>query len=104
MSQDIIENVARAAGVIKHVRDFARQSERDLKKLVINEPIQDVFKVLGHQLTVHSIEVILDLDEHLPEIRAEHNRLEQVFINLVTNAIDAMDEKAARAQGPVKKH
>ncbi len=103
MSQDIIENVARAAGVIKHVRDFARQSERDLKKLVINEPIQDVFKVLGHQLTVHSIEVILDLDEHLPEIRAEHNRLEQVFINLVTNAIDAMDEKAARAQGPVKK-
>jgi PAS domain S-box-containing protein len=103
MSQDIIENVARAAGVIKHVRDFARQSERDLKKLNINDPIQDVFKVLGHQLTVHSIEVVLDLDEHLPEIRAEHNRLEQVFINLVTNAIDAMDEKSARAEGPVEK-
>ncbi|MEX1300349.1 MAG: PAS domain S-box protein [Desulfotignum sp.] len=103
MSQDIIENVGRAAGVIKHVRDFARQSERDLKKLNINDPIQDVFKVLGHQLTVHSIEVVLDLDEHLPEIRAEHNRLEQVFINLVTNAIDAMDEKSARAEGPVEK-
>jgi signal transduction histidine kinase len=52
---------------------------------------------------VHSIEVVLDLDEHLPEIRAEHNRLEQVFINLVTNAIDAMDEKSARAEGPVEK-
>jgi len=103
MSQDIIENVARAAGVIKHVRDFARQSERDLKKLNINDPIRDVFKVLGHQLTVHSIEVMLDLDEHLPEVRAEHNRLEQVFINLVTNAIDAMDEKSARAEGPVEK-
>ncbi|MDZ7666899.1 MAG: PAS domain S-box protein [Desulfotignum sp.] len=103
MSQDIIENVGRAAGVIKHVRDFARQSERDLKKLNINDPIQDVFKVLGHQLTVHSIDVVLDLDEHLPQIRAEHNRLEQVFINLVTNAIDAMDEKSARAEGPVEK-
>lgn len=103
MSQDIIENVARAAGVIKHVRDFARQSERDLKKLNINDPIRDVFKVLGHQLTVYSIEVVLDLDEHLPEVRAEHNRLEQVFINLVTNAIDAMDEKSARAEGPVGK-
>ncbi|MDT8378424.1 MAG: PAS domain S-box protein [Desulfotignum sp.] len=103
MSRDIIENVARAAGVIKHVRDFARQSERDLKKLNINDPIRDVFKVLGHQLAVHSIEVVLDLDEHLPEVRAEHNRLEQVFINLVTNAIDAMDEKSARAGGPVEK-
>jgi len=103
MSQDIIENVARAAGVIKHVRDFARQSERDLKKLNINDPIRDVFKVLGHQLTVHSIEVVLELDDHLPDVRAEHNRLEQVFINLVTNAIDAMDEKSEHADDPVEK-
>jgi C4-dicarboxylate-specific signal transduction histidine kinase len=35
----------------------------------------------------------LDLGPDLPPIMAEHNRLEQVFINLVTNAIDAMDEK-----------
>jgi len=108
MAKDIIDNVARAAGVIKHVRDFARQSERDFKKMSINEPIQDVFKVLGHQLISHQVKVDLELDENLPDInlltfglagkipdiRAEHNRLEQVFINLVTNAIDAMDEKA----------
>lgn len=103
MARDIIDNVARASGVIKHVRDFARQSERDLKKLDINDPINDVFKVLGHQLTVHSIKVKLDLDPGVPEIRAEHNRLEQVFINLVTNAIDSMDEKAEKEEGPVEK-
>lgn len=103
MANDIIDNVARASGVIKHVRDFARQSERDLKKLVINDPIQDVFKVLGHQLTVHSIKINLDLDPEIPEIRAEHNRLEQVFINLVTNAIDSMDERAEKEEGPVEK-
>jgi PAS domain S-box-containing protein len=103
MARDIIDNVARAAGVIKHVRDFARQSERDLKKLNINDPINDVFKVLGHQLTIHSIEIKLELDEDLPDIRAEHNRLEQVFINLVTNAIDAMDEKDQKIEGPVEK-
>lgn len=103
MANDIIDNVARASGVIKHVRDFARQSERALKKLNLNDPINDVFKVLGHQLTVHSVAVNLELDENLPEIRAEHNRLEQVFINLVTNAIDAMDEKADKADGPVEK-
>jgi C4-dicarboxylate-specific signal transduction histidine kinase len=104
MANDIIDNVARASGVIKHVRDFARQSERDLKKLQINDPINDVFKVLGHQLTVHSIQVKLELDPDIPEISAEHNRLEQVFINLVTNAIDSMDERAKNQEGPVEKN
>lgn len=104
MANDIIDNVARAAGVIKHVRDFARQSERDLKKLIINDPIKDVFKVLGHQLTVHSVKVKLDLDSQIPEILAEHNRLEQVFINLVTNAIDALDEKAEKEDALVEKN
>lgn len=103
IATDIIDNVARAAAVIRHVRDFSRQSERDLKKLCINDPINDVFKVLGHQVKVHSVSVELDLDESLPDIRAEHNRLEQVFINLVSNAIDAMDEKAEDSDQVVEK-
>ncbi len=96
MAHDIIDNVARAADVIKHVRDFARQSERNLKKMTINDPVNDVFKVLGHQLSVHQIKIELNLDPDIPNIMAEHNRLEQVFINLVTNAIDSMDEKAEK--------
>ncbi len=96
MAHDIIENVARAADVIKHVRDFARQSERNLTKLSINDPINDVFKVLGHQLSIHQIGVKLNLDPDIPDIMAEHNRLEQVFINLVTNAIDSIDEKVEK--------
>ncbi len=98
MARDIIDNVTRAAGVIRHVRDFSRQSERNLKKLTINDPIRDVFKVLGHQISVHSIQVKLELDPDIPEILAEHNRLEQVFINLVTNAIDSMDENAQKLE------
>jgi C4-dicarboxylate-specific signal transduction histidine kinase len=93
MSNDIVANVERASGVIKHVRDFARQSEPVRSRVKINDPVNDVFKVLGHQLKVHDVEVKLDLDPDVPDILAEHNRLEQVFINLVSNAIDAMDEK-----------
>jgi PAS domain S-box-containing protein len=96
MANDIVTNVERASGVIKHVRDFARQSEPVRSRVKINDPINDVFKVLGHQLKVHNVEVELDLDSDVPDILAEHNRLEQVFINLVSNAIDAMDEKDDR--------
>ncbi len=98
MADDIVANVERAAGVIKHVRDFARQSEPVSSRVNLNDPIKDIFKVLSHQLKVHEIDVTLDLDPDLPEIIAEHNRLEQVFINLVSNAIDAMDEKSNQPQ------
>jgi PAS domain S-box-containing protein len=98
MANDIVRNVERASGVIKHVRDFARQSEPVLSRVKINDPVNDVFKVLGHQLKVHEVEVDLDLDPEIPPILAEHNRLEQVFINLVSNAIDAMDEKDNRPE------
>ncbi len=97
MANDIVANVDRAAGVIKHVRDFARQSELVHSKVTINDPVRDVFKVLGHQLKMHDIDVALDLDPDIPDITAEHNRLEQVFINLVSNAIDAIDEKSSQA-------
>jgi len=98
MATDIVDNVARAAGVIKHVRDFARQSDVVRSRVDINAPLTDVFKVLGHQLKVHEIERVLDLDPNIACIMADHNRLEQVFINLVTNAIDAMDEKQELGQ------
>jgi PAS domain S-box-containing protein len=98
VAEDIVTNVGRASFVIKHVRDFSRQSEALRSRVNINHPIQDVFKVLGHQLKAHQIEVVLELDPQLPEVLADHNRLEQVFINLVSNAIDAMDEKSQRAE------
>jgi C4-dicarboxylate-specific signal transduction histidine kinase len=98
MAADIGKNVQRAAAIIQHMRDFARQSSATREKVNINDPIRDVFKVLGHQLRVHEVELNLDLDPELPPIVADHNRLEQVFINLVTNAVDAMDEKNNRPE------
>ena len=54
MANDIVANVQRATGIIRHVRDFARQSEVVKSKIDINDPISDVFKVLGHQIKAPS--------------------------------------------------
>uniref|UniRef100_A0A7C4W148 histidine kinase n=1 Tax=Desulfatirhabdium butyrativorans TaxID=340467 RepID=A0A7C4W148_9BACT len=96
IANDIGRNVQRAADIIRHMRDFSRQAEAVKTKISINDPIRDVLKVLGHQIKAHEVELFVSLDDDLPQILASHNRLEQVFINLVTNAVDAMDEKRAR--------
>jgi len=88
--------------VINHVRDFSRQAEFARSRVNLNDPIRDVFKILGHQLKVHQITVELDLAPDLPPVLADHNRLEQVFVNLVSNAIDAIDEKSELPGGPAE--
>lgn len=100
LANDISDNVQRAADIIRHMRDFSRQSEVVKNNVDINDPIRDVFKVMGHQLKVHKVNVTLDLCEVIPPILAEHNRLEQVFINLVSNAVDAMDEQSRKTEDP----
>jgi len=93
ITSEINSQVDRAAEIISHLRNFARPGEAISTKVDINSPIKDVFKILGQQLMIHQIEVELDLAEDLPPIMADHNRLEQVFVNLVGNAMDAIEEK-----------
>jgi signal transduction histidine kinase len=100
VAEDIVTSVERASSVITHVRDFSRQAEFARSRVNLNDPIRDVFKILGHQLKVHQITVELDLAPDLPPVLADHNRLEQVFVNLVSNAIDAIDEKNVLPNGP----
>ncbi len=94
MSKNIVENVERASKVINRVRDFARQTEVVRNEIYINDPIHDSLNVVNHTLKSHRIELDLELAENLPPVLADHNRLEQVFINLITNAVDAIEEKA----------
>ena len=94
---EIGSQVDRAANIIDHLREFGRKSEPDqVEKVFINKPITDVFTVLGQQLKLKQIRVDLDLDESLPPIYGVNNRLEQVFINLVMNGRDAIEEMMER--------
>ncbi len=93
MAEEMSSYVDRAAAIINHMREFARASDVTRSEIGINAPITDVFKVLSQQLILHQIHVELDLAENLPFILADHNRLEQVFINLITNARDALNER-----------
>ncbi|NVM21636.1 MAG: PAS domain S-box protein [Desulfobacterales bacterium] len=97
--EQMTEQVSRAVGIINHLRQFGRKDEVQKEKVDINKPLEGVFTLLGRQLKLRGIKVVLDLKDNLPHIIGDSNRLEQVFIDLVVNARDAMEEKKEKLAG-----
>jgi PAS domain S-box-containing protein len=79
--------------IIQHLRDFSRGSTGMKEPLSLNQIIENAFTLLNQQLKAHNIEVIKELAQDLPQIKADANQLEQVIINLIVNARDALDQK-----------
>ncbi len=88
----IIEQTERINKIIGHLRTFARQSDQTKKEIDIKKPLFDMFKLIGEQLIKRKITVETNIEDNLPPILADHNRLEQVFLNIITNARDAIEE------------
>jgi histidine kinase len=103
LADEMDSQVDRASLIINHLRQFGRKTDIRKVNVQLNDCILGTFTVLGRQLEVHGISVELDLEETLPPIRGDRNRLEQVFLNLIMNARDAMDEKKEIAGQDVEK-
>jgi PAS domain S-box-containing protein len=96
VSEQMTQQVARAVKIIDHMRQFGRKAEIQRERIDINQPLRAVFALLGEQLRVRGIKVKLNLEDDLPLVLADSNRLEQVFIDLVVNARDAMGDERER--------
>ncbi len=89
----IDRNVDRANKIINHMRQFARKSDLALGQIQVNDVLVKAFEIFSQQLKLRGIEVVWDLDQDLPMILGDPSRLEQVFINLLINARDAIEDK-----------
>lgn len=90
VTKELASNVERASRIINHLRQFGRKTERTMSSIDINQPIRSVFTMIGTQFDSHAIAWRLELADGLPPLLGDENRLEQVFINLVINARDAI--------------
>lgn len=90
-AKKIEDQVTRMTKIINNLRTFARQSNFEYAEVDINQPIDDALMLLGEQLRSRNIKVRRDLTPDLPKVHADANQLEQVFLNLISNAKDAMD-------------
>lgn len=92
--EPIERNTQRMMNIINHLRMFSRQSQNVFAPLDINRIIEDTFLMIGEQLRLRNIQVIKNLDPERPKAFGDTNQLEQVLLNLMANAKDAIAEKA----------
>ncbi len=86
----IVRETKRCREIVKGLLDFARQSTADKRFVHPNEIIRQAAAIVQNQLSMHRAVINLVLDDTLPQIPADVNQLEQVFVNLFVNAGDAM--------------
>jgi len=79
--------------IVDHLKQFSRQTEPEFYPIDINQPVENALLITAQQLLDHGIQITRNLDSNLPKIIGDVNQIGQVFLNLFSNAKDAMDMK-----------
>jgi histidine kinase len=93
MAEEIDSHVDRASKIINHLREFGRKADVKKEPVQLNEVLQRALEIFSQQLKLREIDVHMELEDSLPCMLGDANRLEQVFINLLINARDAIEAK-----------
>lgn len=90
--KDIVQDNSRAGEVIHRMRALVKKGELDIMPLDLAALIRDVVLLVRSDATLHNIHVSLEVDTHLPPVRGDKVQLQQVTLNLLLNAFDAMHD------------
>lgn len=89
----ITDQIGRASGIISRMQIFGRQADGDKEPIKACIVIRDVLEMMGEQLRLSNIEVKTDLPETCVPVMGHKVQMEQVFLNLIANAKDAILDK-----------
>ena len=82
----------RAAGIVKNVLLFARNKTGENSQASANEVVKDVIRLREYEERISNITIVMNLEENLPDIPVDKGQLQQVFLNLLSNAEAAIKE------------
>ncbi len=88
----IIDETGRCGTIVKGLLDFSRQTLPQKAPADINEIIEKTLLLLKSQIIMQKVEVATKLEKDLPRIQLDVNQMQQVFANMILNALDAMPE------------
>ena len=88
----IEEHVERAGKVVHNMLGYARKMEPRLEDVDVNDTVNQTITILENYARINNIDIQIDLAEDLPIIAGDQAQLQQVILNLMTNAIDAIEK------------
>lgn len=88
---DINKCGIRCKNIIKSLLTFSRQDEYVFEAFSLNEAVTQVIQLLKYQLEKNELHIYLELDENLPLMEGSQQQIEQIIVNLIINARDALD-------------
>ena len=88
--QDIVKDNNRAGEVIRRMRAMVEKEELDFASLDVANVIRDVVVLLHSDAILQNVKIAIDVDDHLPAVRGDRIQLQQVMLNILLNAFDAM--------------
>ena len=86
----IREEAERASGIVKNLLGFARKQERQRRTLALDQLLDATFTLLRNQLLAHRVDARVEIDPDLPAVDVDPNQIQQVFVNLINNAQQAI--------------
>ena len=92
-AETIYSEARRASRIVQNLLTFARQHKAEKGPTAINQVLDDTLELRGYELRVRGIDVRREYDESLPDTMADAHQLQQVFLNLITNAEQAMEQR-----------
>src|SRR5258706_345678 len=92
-AETIYSEARRASRIVQNLLTFARQHKAEKVSTAINQVLDDTLELRGYELRVRGIDVRREYDESIPDTMADAHQLQQVFLNLITNAEQAMEQR-----------
>lgn len=90
--QDIVKDNSRAGEVIRRMRALVKKEELDFAPVDLASLIRDVVALVHSDAILQNIHIALELDDNLPPVQGDKVQLQQVMLNLLLNAFDAMKD------------
>jgi two-component system NtrC family sensor kinase len=89
---DLVGESERAQKIVRNLLDFARESEAELESHSVAGIVEETLRLASNQIKLAKVKVCVETSENIPAIHGDRRQLQQVFLNLVLNALDAMPD------------
>jgi PAS domain S-box-containing protein len=96
--QTIYREAHRATRITSNLLSFARPHDSSKSLICINEALRGALELRAHQLKVNNVELLTELQPNLPKTMADFQQMQEVFVNIINNAEQAMLEAHGRGR------